>query len=34
MLQAAKSYEKHCAANGKPQSHAEAKELLYILFRV
>lgn len=28
LLQAAKAYEKHCAANGKPESHAEAKELL------
>ncbi|KAF9821180.1 hypothetical protein IEO21_00788 [Rhodonia placenta] len=26
--EAAKAYEKHCAANGKPESHAEAKELL------
>ncbi|KAJ7127005.1 hypothetical protein C8R44DRAFT_111143 [Mycena epipterygia] len=25
---AAHEYEKHCAANGKPTSHAEAKELL------
>ncbi|KAJ6576419.1 hypothetical protein DFH09DRAFT_980480 [Mycena vulgaris] len=25
---AAREYEKHCEANGKPQSHAEAKELL------
>ncbi|KAJ7707723.1 cipC protein [Mycena rosella] len=25
---AAHEYEKHCEANGKPQSHAEAKELL------
>jgi hypothetical protein len=25
---AAKEFEKHCEANGKPQSHAEAKELL------
>ncbi|KAF7316851.1 hypothetical protein HMN09_00418800 [Mycena chlorophos] len=25
---AAKEYEKHCEQNGKPQSHAEAKELL------
>lgn len=28
-LQAAKQYEKHVAANGKPDSHAEAKELMY-----
>ncbi|KAH9938057.1 uncharacterized protein B0H18DRAFT_1090933 [Fomitopsis serialis] len=26
--EAAKAYEKHVAANGKPTSHAEAKELL------
>ena len=26
--EAAKAYEKHCAANGKPDSHAQAKELL------
>ncbi|KZT66023.1 CipC protein [Daedalea quercina L-15889] len=26
--EAAKAYEKHTAANGKPPSHAEAKELL------
>ncbi|KAJ8596000.1 hypothetical protein M405DRAFT_837464 [Rhizopogon salebrosus TDB-379] len=25
---AAKAYEDHCAANGKPDSHAKAKELL------
>ncbi|KAJ6531779.1 hypothetical protein B0H19DRAFT_1272973 [Mycena capillaripes] len=25
---AARQYEKHCEENGKPQSHAEAKELL------
>ncbi|CAK5268435.1 unnamed protein product [Mycena citricolor] len=25
---AAREYEKHCAANGKPSSHAEAKALL------
>ncbi|KAJ7104168.1 hypothetical protein B0H15DRAFT_12520 [Mycena belliarum] len=25
---AAREYEKHCEANGKPQSHAEAKELI------
>ncbi|KAF9060841.1 hypothetical protein BDP27DRAFT_1236110 [Rhodocollybia butyracea] len=29
--QAAKAYEKHCAANGKPASHAQAKELLAAL---
>jgi len=23
-----KAYEDHCAANGKPDSHAEAKELI------
>ena len=34
ILQAAKSYEKHCAENGKPTSHAAAKELLYQLFCV
>lgn len=28
MEQAAREYEKHCEANGKPASHAEAKELL------
>ncbi|KIP06285.1 hypothetical protein PHLGIDRAFT_91028 [Phlebiopsis gigantea 11061_1 CR5-6] len=27
-FEAAKAYEKHCAANGKPQSHTEAKEIL------
>jgi hypothetical protein len=26
--EAANAYERHCAANGKPASHAEAKELL------
>ncbi|KAF8968620.1 hypothetical protein BDZ97DRAFT_1587942, partial [Flammula alnicola] len=26
--EAAKAYEKHCAANGPPASHQEAKELL------
>lgn len=26
--EAAKAYERHCAENGKPASHAEAKELL------
>ncbi|KZV64597.1 CipC-like protein [Peniophora sp. CONT] len=26
--EAAKAYEKHVAANGKPDSHAQAKELL------
>jgi len=26
--EAAKAYEKHCAANGKPANHAQAKELL------
>ncbi|KIK03211.1 hypothetical protein K443DRAFT_676874 [Laccaria amethystina LaAM-08-1] len=26
--EAAKAYEKHCADNGKPSSHAKAKELL------
>ncbi|KAJ7205732.1 hypothetical protein GGX14DRAFT_644236 [Mycena pura] len=26
--EAAKAYEKHCADNGKPESHAKAKELL------
>ena len=34
ILQAAKAYENHCAANGKPDSHAKAKELMYIFFRV
>ena len=34
IFQAAKAYEKHCAENGKPVSHAKAKELLYILFCV
>ena len=29
MLQAAKAYEQHQARNGKPDSHAKAKELLY-----
>ncbi|KAH9853462.1 hypothetical protein C2E23DRAFT_821532 [Lenzites betulinus] len=26
--EAAKAYEKHCAANGKPASHQEAKEIM------
>ncbi|KAJ7095452.1 hypothetical protein B0H15DRAFT_829596 [Mycena belliarum] len=26
--EAAKKYEEHCAANGKPSSHAKAKELI------
>ncbi|PIG69625.1 cipC protein [Aspergillus arachidicola] len=26
--EAMKAYEKHCAANGKPDTHAEAKELI------
>ncbi|PVH76726.1 hypothetical protein DL98DRAFT_517711 [Cadophora sp. DSE1049] len=26
--EAAKAYEQHCAQNGKPASHAEAKEIL------
>ena len=26
--QAAKAYEKHCAENGKPDSHAKAKEIM------
>ncbi|CZT07069.1 related to CipC-like antibiotic response protein [Rhynchosporium agropyri] len=26
--EAAKAYEEHCAQNGKPASHAEAKEIL------
>ncbi|KAF9064303.1 hypothetical protein BDP27DRAFT_1270232 [Rhodocollybia butyracea] len=26
--EAAKAYENHCAANGKPDSHAKAKELI------
>jgi hypothetical protein len=30
ILQAAKEYEKHCEANGKPVNHAKAKELLYV----
>ncbi|KAF7301730.1 Mitochondrial carrier protein [Mycena indigotica] len=28
LFQAAKKYEEHCAANGKPDSHAKAKELI------
>ena len=27
-LQAAKAYEKHCEENGKPDSHAKAKEIM------
>jgi hypothetical protein len=27
-IQAAKAYEQHCAKNGQPASHAEAKEIL------
>ena len=34
ILQAAKAYEKHCEANGKPVNHAKAKELAYISFCV
>jgi hypothetical protein len=34
ILQAAKAYENHCAKNGKPDSHAKAKEILYVLFCV
>ena len=30
--QAAKAYQDHCERNGKPSSHAKAKEILYILF--
>ncbi|KAJ7059376.1 hypothetical protein C8F01DRAFT_989395 [Mycena amicta] len=26
--EAAKAYEKHCAENGKPDSHAKAKEIM------
>ncbi|KAJ7107745.1 hypothetical protein C8R44DRAFT_714455 [Mycena epipterygia] len=26
--EAAKAYEKHCAENGQPESHAKAKELM------
>jgi hypothetical protein len=26
--EAAKAYEKHCEVNGKPDSHAKAKEIL------
>jgi hypothetical protein len=35
ILQAAKAYEKHCAANGKPVSHAKAKEIacVYLILR-
>ncbi|KAJ7752613.1 hypothetical protein B0H16DRAFT_1418950 [Mycena metata] len=29
--EAAKAYEDHCAANGKPDSHAKAKEILAAL---
>ncbi|KAG5654007.1 hypothetical protein H0H81_008316 [Sphagnurus paluster] len=29
--EAAQAYEKHCAKNGKPPSHAKAKELLCAL---
>ena len=28
---AAREYEKHCDANGKPSSHAKAKEILYVV---
>ncbi len=28
VVQAARAYEKHVAANGQPTSHAEAKEIL------
>jgi len=30
ILQAAKAYNDHCEKNGKPSSHAKAKEILYI----
>ena len=30
--EAAKAYEDHVAANGKPDSHAKAKEILYACF--
>lgn len=30
--QAAKAYEDHVAANGRPDSHAKAKEIAYALF--
>lgn len=29
--QAAKAYEKHVAENGQPDSHAQAKEILYVV---
>ena len=32
--EAAKAYENHLAQNGQPASHAEAKELLYVLHRI
>ena len=32
ILQAAKAYEEHCAKDGKPDSHAKAKEIVYVLF--
>ena len=32
--QAAQAYEKHVAANGKPDSHVKAKEIAYVLFCV
>ena len=32
--EAAKAYENHIAENGQPASHAEAKELLYVLHRI
>jgi hypothetical protein len=28
-LQAAKKYEQHVEANGQPDSHAKAKEIMY-----
>jgi hypothetical protein len=28
IVKAAKAWENHCEANGKPESHAKAKELL------
>jgi len=30
IIQAAKAYEDHQAKNGKPDSHAMAKELVYV----
>jgi hypothetical protein len=34
MLQAMKAYDEHCAKNGKPSSHAKAKEIAYYIYLI